>query len=182
MNLLSLDLELNQPSQNIIEIGCCVFNPKTGIILEDFVRYIKINEPLNPDITTLTRITEDDLQQKGVSLWEAYQELVILKKKYQLHKQIVQWGDGDVRCLKNQIFAANTNLQEGWWKFGFRWFDTKTLSQAFKMSREQPIKGGLQASMEDFGLNFEGVAHDALVDARNTAVFFSYLLGCFRKN
>ena len=51
MNVMALDLELNQPSKSIIQIGICIGNIQTGEILEKLDWIIKQPEEINPFIT-----------------------------------------------------------------------------------------------------------------------------------
>ena len=176
MNLISLDLEMNQPSRKIIQIGACVFNSNTGEILNEFNKIIFTNEKIDPFITELTKITQEDVL-KGSDLKSAYVELCKLRKKYQAHRSIVTWGDGDVKLLKEQVFETYKKDQEAFsWDLGFRFFDTKTLYQAYRIANDQSMKAGLSNAMTNMGLTFEGQEHDALCDAKNTAKIFCKLI------
>jgi len=181
MKLLSLDLELNQPSRTIIQIGACIFNPKDAKIIAEFNRIIFTNEEIDPYITDLTRITQNDVAQ-GSDLKTAYLDLCKFRKKYQAHKQIITWGDGDLKLLKEQVFSVYKKNEEAFkWDLGFRFFDTKTIYQAYRIFKEEPIKAGLASAMKNLNMSFEGLEHDALCDAKNTAKIFSQLLWNFKK-
>jgi len=56
-NFICFDLELNQPSEKIIQLGAIAGNIQTGEILESLSAYINPGEPLDPKIITLTGIT-----------------------------------------------------------------------------------------------------------------------------
>lgn len=181
MKILSLDLELNQPSRTIIQIGACIFDPKTARIIAEFNRIIFTHEEINPFITELTGITQKDVAQ-GSDLKSAYLDLCRFRRKYQANKQVLTWGDGDLRLLKEQVFKAHKNNEESFkWDLGFRFFDAKTIYQAYRIFKEAPTKAGLAAAMENLGMPFEGREHDALCDAKNTAKIFSQLLWNFKK-
>lgn len=161
----SLDLEMNQPSKKIIQIGACVGNIKTGQIFEKLRVYINPNEHLNPMITDLTKITQDDVN-RGLTLEEGYRKLQKMHENYSSFVNAITWGGGDSQELGNQIKEENPHF-EGWC-FGRRWIDTKTLFVSWRFANGQPIQGGLARSMVKVGLKFEGQKHDAQDDAVNT--------------
>lgn len=167
---------MNQASGTIIQIGAVAFKAKNGEILGRFSRTIKINERINPEIVILTGITQE-MVDAGVDLKQAYVDLCEFRKKYKVSKQTVTWGTGDTHTLKTQVASAyNAAQKEFIWDLGFRFFDTKTLFQAIRLSKNETMKAGLSTAMKIAGLEFEGRAHNALVDAENTAKMFSFIL------
>lgn len=197
MKLLSLDLELNQPSNKIIQIGACIGDIKTGEIVEKFDRLIKINEPLNPFITKLTGITEDALVTMGTSLNEAYVELLAMIKGHKLGMvNPITWGGGDSKLLMDQVMH-HKHLRASWevvttgvyntddtamnWPFGRRWLDIKTLFQFHQISRDQKVQAGLAKAMTKVGLKFQGTKHNALDDAVNTFHLAHYFVALNNK-
>jgi hypothetical protein len=52
--LVSMDLELNQPSRRIIQIGAVTGNIRTGEIVSRFDSKVSPNEELSPAIVRLT--------------------------------------------------------------------------------------------------------------------------------
>ena len=56
MKLTSLDLELNQPSGKIIQIGAVVGDTETGEITQRLRIYVNPGEPIAPFITELCAI------------------------------------------------------------------------------------------------------------------------------
>lgn len=172
MNLMALDLELNQPSRKIIEIGVCFFNLESGEVLEKCSWYINPNEPINPYITDLTTITDEDVIKEGITLLEAYNELVAKYKKHNCFGNMLTWGGGDSEELKQEL-SQYGNIQ---WEFGRRWFDVKTLYQAFCMREGHKIQAGLAKALTRVGLQFKGTKHRAIDDAFNTYRMFSKLI------
>ena len=61
MNVMFLDLEMNNPTENkeIIQIGTCIGNVNTGEVLSKKSYMIKTIEPLTEYITKLTNITQE---------------------------------------------------------------------------------------------------------------------------
>lgn len=174
----SLDLEMNQPSRRIIQIGACVGNIKTGAILEKISLFVNPYERINPYITDLTKITQEDVDS-GMSLEEAYRELQKMHEKYGAFVNCITWGGGDSQELLTQLQQDNPSF-EGWC-FGRRWIDTKTLFVSWRFSLGEPIQGGLAKSMLKVGLRFEGQKHNALDDSINTFRMYSRMLRHFKK-
>ena len=169
----SLDLEMNQPSKRIIQIGACVGNISTGQILDKLTVFVNPNEHLNPAITELTKITQQDVDH-GLSLEEAYGKLKRMHENYGSFINAITWGGGDSQELLEQIKNENSHF-EGWC-FGRRWIDTKTLFVSWRFANGQPIQGGLARSMLKVGLKFEGQKHNALDDSINTFKMYVAML------
>src|ERR1035437_5490268 len=102
----SLDLEMNQPSGSIIQIGAVVGNIVTGEILEKLCVNVKIDEEISPFITELTGITQEDVNN-GISLLEAYNLLAVLHLKYKSFCNAITWGGGDTQELFKQLKLEN---------------------------------------------------------------------------
>lgn len=166
----SLDLEMNQPSKKIIQIGAVIGNISTGQVLDRISVFVNPSEHLNPAITQLTKITQQDVDN-GLTLEEAYRKLQRMHENYESFINAITWGGGDSQELVSQLMSENPFF-EGWC-FGRRWIDAKTLYVSWRLANGQPIQGGLAKSMTKVGLNFKGQKHNALHDAENT--FFMYL-------
>lgn len=169
----SLDLEMNQPSKKIIQIGACVGNIVTGQIFEKLSVFINPNEHLNPYITELTKIHQQDVDN-GLTLEEGYRKLQRMHENYSAFVNTITWGGGDSQELLNQLKQENPHF-EGWC-FGRRWVDTKTLFVSWRFANGQPIQGGLARSMTKVGLKFEGQKHNATDDAVNTFRMYRAML------
>lgn len=173
MNFLALDLEMNQPSGKIIQIGAVVANVESGKILEQLSIYINPHEQLSQFIIDLTGITQKDVDS-GAELVGAYQALKDLHEKYRCHTNAIVWGGGDSQELANQL---NQELNGNWgtirWCFGRRWIDVKTIIQSYALLNGlKPQQGGLAKVLTKFGMKFEGRKHNAVADAKNTALLF----------
>lgn len=181
MKLLSLDLEMNQPSGTIIQIGACVFDTKNCKIISEFNKFIFTNEQISKEIEELTGINQEQVS-RGADLKSAYLELCEFRRKNQANKQMITWGDGDFRTLKDQVYKAYKQNEDAFkWDMGFRFFDVKTIYQAYRIAKESPLKSGLSNSMKNLNMEFEGRQHDALCDAKNTAKIFCELIWKFQK-
>jgi inhibitor of KinA sporulation pathway (predicted exonuclease) len=173
----SLDLEMNQPSRRIIQIGACVGNVTTGQIFEKLRVYVNPLEHLNPAITELCKISQQQVDS-GLSLEEAYRKLQKMHENYSAFVNPITWGGGDSQELLTQLQQDNPHF-EGWC-FGRRWIDTKTLFVSWRFARKEPIQGGLARSMVKLSLKFEGKKHDAQDDAVNTFRMYCAMLKKFR--
>jgi len=171
MNVCSLDLEMNQPSDTIIQIGICIGSTRTGEIHVKRQWNIYTEEVIAPFITQLTGVTQEDVAA-GVSLLGAYNELGELYKQYDCSLNFISWGGGDSQLLRSQLPEGTK------WLYGKRWFDVKTLYQAFILGAERPIspRAGLAKAMIKTGLKFNGTKHTAMDDATNTFLLMKHLL------
>lgn len=171
MNVMALDLELNQPSNTIIQVGIVIGDPITGDILEKRSWTINCGEVIDVFITILTGITQLQVDC-GFPLSTAYTQMVELYKKYKCELNFVTWGGGDHRALKEQMKA----YPEHKWEFGHREFDVKTLFLAFCLASGTKVRSGLAKSMTRVGLKFNGTKHTAHDDAHNTFILLVDLL------
>lgn len=174
MKVISLDLEMNQPSGTIIQIGAVVGDVESGEIHGRFTQFVSIDESLNPEITKLTGITEADLEY-GVTLPQAYSELVQFFESHGPFWNPITWGGSDSYELRCQLDGAYTK-----WIFGRRWVDAKTIYQSYCIANRKPLQGGLAKVMTKFGLRFTGRKHNALCDAENTFILYCEFLKMFR--
>ena len=124
-------------------------------------------------ITNLTGITQADIEG-GVSLHQAYEQVMYLHESYKCFMNPLVWGSGDMELLRSQL-----NMDKERWVFGRRFIDAKTVFIARQMAGGLPFAGGLRNSMKRLGLKFEGLAHRADVDAINTFRIYHKLLGEF---
>jgi inhibitor of KinA sporulation pathway (predicted exonuclease) len=178
MKLLSIDLELNQPSQKIIQVGACVFRKKDGVIIDKFMVYVNPQEKLAPEITKLTGITQDQVETHGYSCKEAYFKLKQFAKKHKVFKNPILWGSGswnDALHLYKEADPGEPNFM------GHRVLDVKTLYQMYRIENGEKVKGGLEDAIKELGLTFEGKSHNALWDAINTVKVYNFLSAKLKK-
>ena len=178
MNIMSLDLEMNQPSGAIIEVGVTVGNVFTGEVL--FKQSIMVKPPkrgiwpfrktekISSFITNLTTITDKDVS-KGCSIKEAALAVDELHKDIQCMKMILTWGGGDHYELKRQSGVVFKSI-------GHSYFDAKKLYQTLRLVEGQKIQRGLATAMTKLGLRFVGTKHTAADDSLNTFTIFYKML------
>ena len=184
-SLFALDLEMNQPSGNIIQIGAAVGNEDRTVDTFSQVINLKLlypKEDITEYIESLTGITNKRMNEEGVFLNEGYKNLVSFYMKYKdslSYPNPLTWGGGDTLVLKKQVEAIGSNDME--WPFGRRWHDVKTLFVSYRMATGQKTQSGLARAMVKLGMNFDGKKHDATDDAANTIRIYFKLLEKFKK-
>lgn len=170
LNFISIDMEYNQPSESIIQIGIAVGNLKSGEILDEYECYIYQDEQISEYITNLTGITQSNVDG-GISLSEAYEVITEMHTEYECFRNPITWGGGDSVDLRDAL-----DLDDKMFVFGQRWIDCKTLFVSWCFANNLKHQSGLAKSMTRLGLSFQGKKHTALDDAKNTFVVYRHLL------
>ncbi len=173
--LLSIDLEMNQDSGKIIQIGAVVGDIRTGEILEELSLFVNPHEQLSEYIINLTGIKQYEVDE-GVELENAYKVLVDFKRRNNCFHCPITWGGEDMKCLKEQC-----KIEPKDWEFGRNHFDAKKLFQSYCLANDLNLQSGLGKSLVRMKLNFEGKAHNAIDDARNTFKIYKHLLQYFKE-
>lgn len=179
MKIMSIDCEFNQPSKKTIEIGAAVYDVRSGDLIEKWQTFVNPNETLNPFITDLTTITDEQVTGENVpQILEAFLQLKALHQKWQCFMNPIVWGSG----VRNDSLALyeESGIQEPNF-MGYRVIDAKTIYQSYMMFQNKTIKGGLKKACETVGIGFEGTNHTALADAMNTFRIWYYLMRKFQK-
>lgn len=171
INLLSLDLELNQPSGKIIQVGACVGNLKSGDILHTYSRFIFTKETLSEKIIKLTGIKQNDVDN-GIPLVFSYRHLASMSLKYNCFINPLTWGGGDSEILRGQLGIKPYEK----YLFGRRWIDVKTLFVSRCFMKNESHQSGLAKALLRTGLQFKGKKHNAEDDAINTFIIYRELL------
>lgn len=176
-NFLALDLEMNQPSKTIIQVGICIGNREK--VVPDCITmnyYVKTDEIISDYITNLTGITNEHIDKYGESLAEIAYKISNLITIYKCFTNPVTWGGGDFCSIKEAFDKAGIEFNH----FGRRWIDVKTIYTFLQMANNKTYSGGLSKCMKTYGLNFEGQKHQASTDALNTLRFFFHLMNIIK--
>lgn len=172
---VALDLEYNQPSGTIIQVGVAIGSASQSQHEYVVRRWdLRVNESISEFITQLTGITDEDCRV-GVTLAQCAEELGNLLRENEVFVNPVTWGGGD----SADLLRAFTQAQVEFHHFGRRWIDVKTWATLLSLARTQTAKvqhGGLSKTMARYKLQFSGKAHRADVDAFNTLRLFFAIL------
>lgn len=170
---IALDLEMNQPSGKIIQIGVSIGRigqPHAEYLTRKW--YIDPGEPISAEIVALTGIDDDAIAANAVPCARVAAELSELLGEHPCFINPVTWGGGDSALLLELFRAQGIKFPH----FGRRWVDVKTLYSLLQLSVGRNPAGGLSSAMGRYKLSFHGTAHRADVDAHNTLRFFFHLL------
>jgi inhibitor of KinA sporulation pathway (predicted exonuclease) len=179
MNFLALDLELNNtadgstPKPKIIQVGVAigsVESDESEWIVKKW--YIDPNEPIYPEITALTGITDQDIETYAISHSDLAKELGDLISEHNCFVNPVTWGGGDSVELLQEFKDRNVEFPF----FGRRWIDVKTFHLFNQIAKGKKPAGGLGSAMGIYKMPFKGLAHRADIDAFNTMRLFQYFV------
>lgn len=173
---ISLDLEFNQPSQRIVQIGAVLGHLSSGRVVSRFSCWVNPGEPLNPTIADLCGIAPGVLETAG-NLTEAFEQLTAWAEPFAAERlrNPLTWGGADSETLRQALAIDDER-----YLFGRRWNDVKTVYSAWAHAQGLSAQGGLAPSMRKLGLSFIGRKHDACDDALNTFRLYHRLLQDFR--
>lgn len=164
--LISLDLEMNQPSGRIIQVGAIAGRLTTGECLSRFSQHVALpdGEVVDPRITTLTGITPEQVAN-AAPLPSVINDLAGWLRSYADERVLnpLTWGGGDSQTLR-----AQAGLDDEAWFFGRRWIDVKTVYTTWRLANGHTGQGGLARALRQLDLAFEGRKHQAADDAWNT--------------
>lgn len=170
---LALDLEFNQPSKKIIQVGVAIGSASQEESLWAVRQWVLApGEPIAPNITALTGISDQDVADKAVPLSQLAAELSALIEAHKPFVNPVTWGGGDSQALLSAFKHQDLSFPY----FGRRWVDVKTWHALLALARQQNCSGGLRSVMARYGLQFSGPPHRADVDAFNTLRLFFKML------
>lgn len=178
MNILTLDCEFNKPSNKTIEIGAAAFKAKTGELIDTFHVYIDPSEQINPEITALTGITNEQVDG-STKIREAFLMLQKFHKQHKCTKNPIVWGS-TTRNDSSLIYEESKLEEQNF--MGFRVIDCKTLYQSLQIYRNGIIKGGLETACKTLKIEWDdkfGKPHRALADAYNTFRVWNFLMSKF---
>jgi len=176
----SLDLELNNAQDNstdnpkIIQVGIAVgsyLNYKNNAIVK-YKWYLNPQEHIFAFITSLTGITNEDINKHALPHEQVASEICQLITTHQRFINPVTWGGGDSIELKLEFANRGIHFPH----FGRRWIDVKTWYTLHMLAMGRKPSGGLSSALASFKLHFEGAPHRADDDAFNTLrLFFATL-------
>ncbi len=178
MKYIVVDLEMNPlgkgyPEQKrickneVIEIGAVVLNEAYQEI-DSFKMYVKpqMNIKVEDKVKKLTKITMDTLND-APCFEEAAKCFLSWCVDIQDEICFVEWSETDAQQFTSELIMKGIELPEKYTERLHGWYDfQKEFGDALGLDN----RVSLQNAMQYAGLDFEGQMHDALYDARNTAV------------
>lgn len=181
MRCIVVDLELNQPSRKIIEIGAVCFQPDTGTTVNTFQSFVCPNEDLNQEITTLTGIHKEELAF-APHIRTAAQKFSDFKKQHQANAIAITWGGAGSANNDASLIYKQAELEN---PFIPRIIDVKCVFQmlANASAADMRQKCGLKRACEVLKIGWDlqyGEPHRALADAHNTMRIYMFLSKCLK--
>lgn len=152
--------------QEIIEVGLCVLDVKSGERLEKRAIIVRPERStVSPFCTELTTLTREEVDA-GVPFEEACR---VLRSEYRSKDRAwACWGDYDRQQFQRQ--SASTGVQ---YPFGTTCLNVKNL---FALIHSLKHEVGLPRALDILDLPLEGTHHRGMDDAWNIAVILSRLL------
>lgn len=177
--LVFLDLEGTQFSHELISLGACKAKiKKDGTFArldKGFQVYVKANNHIGRFVEKLTGITEETLNEKGLSYQEAMEQFKKYIGRDFKKAKFVTFGSHDIRIF------SQSEAQTGPSSPGF--FDairnghvdlSKIISEYVKDDKNNPLS--LTNYCKLFNVNLTGTEHEALSDAKNLAYLYNAVI------
>ena len=151
----------------IIEIGICLLDTKTGAISKDRGILIKPERSkVSSFCTELTTITQELLNEEGISFEAACE---ILSKEYSSHTYTwASYGQYDLNMMKRQ--CATRGIE---YPLSQDHINVKVLFSEVKGLRK---KVGMKGALGILGIPLEGTHHRGVDDAKNIAKILDWCL------
>jgi len=102
MRVVAVDLEMNQPSTRIIQIGAVCFQPDKGVLVDTFDRFVNPGEPIAPEIQTLTGIGDDNVRNMP-TIGETSTEFSAFKQRLHISPIGIVWGAGKSNDIRKNL-------------------------------------------------------------------------------
>ena len=177
MKFCSVDIECNQPSGRIIQIGASVWDTQAGgkqiaafEVFVDPLEPINWEHPLKGGQTLGQLLPFDEAMhaRHKVDPWTALTEFWRFICTCG-GKKIIQWGAGDMAAIQRESVETCVTFP-----YCSRILNAKVMYQMlYQPTQKLDSRFGLGAVVAELGFKFEGSAHNAYWDAYNTAVVYN---------
>lgn len=167
----SIDLEMEQPSDEIISIGIAWNEYSDGFLLthsKDFL--ITPSQPISEFIRNLTGL-DDSMYDWNKTRKTCFEEFISFYNTLHLkHKNAIVWGMGDIPLLRKEL-----NSEGLFSPISRRFTDVKVLltMDKFYNGRSLSQKSSLKSALVLYGIKSTGTAHNSADDAHNTLLLFN---------
>jgi inhibitor of KinA sporulation pathway (predicted exonuclease) len=179
-NFFALDLELNRPNGDspprIIQVGLAIANIADQENIKSVSWHLDPQEPIDPEITELTGITDEIIREKSVPHETVARQLGELLRLYNVFTNPIVWGGTPRHSDSKELCTEFRERGIDFPFFGRRIIDVKTIYVFHQIVKNKTKSGSLSSAMNSYGLKFIGKPHRADVDARNTLRFFFHLV------
>lgn len=173
---VALDLEMEQPSGEIIQVGVAWLDAETGV-LDSKNFYITPSQCVSEFIRDLTGITDDDFdwsknRRQCYSEFTEFMRSIVDRKTY---REYITWGGGDVHTLAKDIsfLSQSTELDLNTVLSSRRHTDVKTLVLYETVCAGRSVSSvSLSSALRAHNVVTRGRSHDAGDDAYNTLYLF----------
>lgn len=171
MKAVIVDLELNQPSNSVIQIGAITVDLRSCRVLSRFDQFCALpeGEVLSEFITELTGITGPQVDSNSTP---HYKFGLTQFWKYVADSQcrvVSAWGTDVDQLIRD---ADQLGIER---PRRIRRLDIKSMFSVLKCGLPSSrVRGGLRETLETLGLEFTGRQHNALTDSLNTAKLLIY--------
>lgn len=168
-DLVVVDLEANQPSNKIIEIGAVKVTRDGSIHPNQFSSFVYLDEPLNPEVAKLTGISEMNLINLSAP---NFSDAMTTFKEWALSESknivLASWGNWDIPLLRSACRQCDIE-----YPFRGKSIDIKSIAVWVGLVTGIKTGGdGLGTVIRAWNLEFVGPRHRATADAWNTANLF----------
>lgn len=180
MKMIFVDLELNQPSNAIIQIGAVCFDLNKQKVVESFDTICNPGEYPDEFITKLTGITKEAVMN-GQPLKNALSDFWTWVAQCNAGYRVAAWGNDVEELLQTSQY----------YKLKFKWPKAYNVKQFCNMysffsssntASPKKLSKGLFMAIQDEGLTFVGDQHNAYDDALNTAILFGKIVEKIKNN
>lgn len=158
--------------EEIIQIGAVMLDENYKEIAS-FSSLIKPQhmKKIFPRIREITGISTDMVKEAD-EFKKVFQEFLQWCNKYAVNYRIYSWGSSDVRQLKEEVKAKKFGQKQQVNLIINRWEDLqKTYVRLIGYNKDVSLVNALK----DIEKDFEGIQHNALTDARNTAEVLRFI-------
>ena len=158
--------------QEIIEIGAVMFDENYNEI-SSFKKYIKpeFSDRVSKKIQELTGITNSTLENQG-NIEEGLAEFTTWALSEDSQIEVYAWSDSDLIQIEKECELKNISIEGNLATLVTNW---NNLQDSFDKAVNAKNSTSLANAIYAFDSDFEGQMHDALDDARNTAIIHQKL-------
>lgn len=176
MKAIVFDLELNQPSQSIIEIGAYLVNLKSLSFLAEFQTLCRLpeGEKLCPHVSKLCHLTEEELNA-GVDRVVGIAAFWNFVVESQCGGFLMCWGR-DLDIIREQSHALGIVVPSR-----IHLLNLLEASKVFGIHIGKNARKGLGSAASAVGIPFQGQRHRACPDSRLLGEYLFHILRCLER-